>query len=137
MRFFGFLGLAFALYFSWGLFNGKGALVPEVVQIELRRGLSEQLTQYIVEARPEAYHIEVLNFWTEAISASEVSAHFTFEFKEPDQNGDPVRIEKKASARIQKQFSKNANTQIWRAQNLNLEGQIIEFTKGLEVLEDN
>ena len=94
MRLISYVALAAALVISWKLFTGEGALVSEAVHMELRRGLSDQLTQAIVSSRPEAYNIEVKEFWTETVSANEVKANFTFEFDEPDSEGNQVHIEK-------------------------------------------
>jgi hypothetical protein len=126
--------LAAALYVSWGLFNGEGALVSEAVHMELRRGLSEQLTQSIVKARPDAYNIEVKEFWTETVTAGEVKASFTFEFDEPDSDGNLVHIEKSASAVVTK-VSNKQGTQTWSADKINLEGQVIIFKEGLTITE--
>ena len=134
MKILTYIILAAALYISWGLFNGSGALVSEAVHMELRRGLSEQLTQSIVAARPEAFNIEVKEFWTETVSADEVKASFTFEFDEPDSDGNLVHIEKKASAVVTR-VSNKSGVQTWSADKLNLEGQVIVFKEGLTITE--
>lgn len=102
--------------------------------MELRRGLSEQLTQSIVKARPDAYNIEVKEFWTETVTAGEVKASFTFEFDEPDSDGNLVHIEKSASAVVTK-VSNKQGTQTWSADKINLEGQVIIFKEGLTITE--
>jgi len=135
MKIVSYLVLVAALYLSWQLFNGEGALVPERVHMELRKSLSAQLTQSIVEARPEAYGIEVKEFWTEAISNKEVQAHFTFEFEEPDSDGNPVHIEKSASATVRK-ISHSDEVQKWSADQITLEGQVLVFKKGLTISQD-
>jgi len=134
MKILSYIILAVALYVSWGLFSGEGALVSESVHMELRRGLSEQLTHSIVKGRPEAFNIEVKEFWTETVTANEVTANFTFEFDEPDSDGNTVHIEKKASAVVTKVSNKNG-VQTWSADKLNLEGQVIVFKEGLTITE--
>lgn len=122
-----------ALYVTWGLFQGEGALVAESVHMEIRRGMSEQLTQAIIKARPEAYNVEVLDFWTEAVTEKEIKAHFSFEFEEESSLGGESKIQKKASAVIRKIETEEEESQVWRAEELNLEGQIIQFKKGLTI----
>jgi|GEM_PF-3519535 len=134
MKILTYIILAAALFISWKLFTGEGALVPEAVHMELRRGLSEQLTQAIVKERTEAYNIEVKEFWTETVSADEVKANFTFEFDEPDSDGNLVHIEKKASAVVTK-VSTAEGVQTWSADELNLEGQLLQFKEGLTIIQ--
>lgn len=126
----GLFMLVFALYFSWGLFNGKGALVPEGIHIEIQQSLSKKIIDVIIAAHPEAYNIDVSDFWTESLDDKSVEANFEFSFEEKNAEGEEAKVSKKGRAVVSK-IKEEKGRQFWEATDVSLEGQRIEFKEGL------
>ena len=102
MKLLGLFLLIFALYFSWGLFNGEGALIPEGVHMEIQQSLSKKITDVIIKAHPKAYNVEVSNFWTESLDEKSVEANFEFSFEEKNEEDEESKVSKRGKAVVSK-----------------------------------
>lgn len=129
MKFLGIFLLSTALYITWGLFNGSGAIVSEGVHMQIQQTLSKEIVQIIIDSNPSAYNIEVSDFWTETLDEENIKAHFKFEFEESSDEGES-KMEKMGRVHLTKS-KEDGEFQYWEASEVVLEGQKIEFKEGL------
>lgn len=129
MKLIGLFLISISLYFTWGLFNGSGAIVPESVHVQIQQSLSKEIISAIIKKNPKAYNIEVSKFWTEALNEDKVVAHFEFSFEDKGDEG-ASKFTKFGNALLKK-TKEEEGVQFWNATEIRLEGQKIEFQKGL------
>lgn len=129
MKFLGLFLLSAALYITWGLFDGSGTVVSETVHMQIQQNLSKEIIEIIIKSNSTAYNIEVSEFWTETIDEKTIEAHFEFKFEDHGEAGE-TKVVKNGKALLSKS-KEEGGIQYWEVKEVSLEGQKIEFKKGL------
>lgn len=128
-RIFGVIVLLCAMYFTWNLFNGERDYPSEVVHTQIQTRLIEKLPELILEAHPMAYDINIKKCWTQALGEKEIKAYFEVSFKEKS-IFDSTETTKTGYALLTND-DVIAGDQVWNAKEFKVEGQRLNFKKGL------
>lgn len=118
--------MLFALYFTWNLFSGAGVQIPEAVVMQIQKNFVKEAAEIVAQANPDAYDIEVSNFWTKPEGKEKLKAYFTISYKD----AEDTFVEKEGEVVLERE-KKEKGVEFWRAQDVRLAGQKIEFREAL------
>ncbi len=109
------------------------------ISFETHSGIQEKLANLIVEnvkaKRPQAKEVIVDRVWTEAVTASQVQAHFIYSYKEPSESGEMVASRIQGEGLLEKQGEKNSDH--WKLVKVQTTNDAIVFEDGLVVTPDS
>jgi hypothetical protein len=130
MKTFGLVVIFGLMVWSWTAFYGSHKGISEQTMIGIQNGLQDQILKVLSESSQNLNNIVIKKFSTKEISAEKVRANFLIAFDEETE--DSVnKIERKGFVNLIKADDTN-NEQVWIIDSIKIEGETIEFEKGLK-----
>lgn len=125
------LVVIFALMvWSWIAFYGSNPGVSEQTMIEIQNGLQDQILKVMSESSKDFNNIVFKKFWTKELSDEKVQAFFLIAFDEATESSNH-KVERRGHVILVKADETN-NEQVWIVDSIKIEGETIEFEKGLK-----
>lgn len=122
-----------ALIVSWQLIHEKSAINFEThASIQLK--LVDIIKQSVLEIKPHAENIEILNISTEPLSDQTIKAYFTYKYSEPDEESkDLVEQQINGDAVLRRKNGPNFSEDHWVLENVKAQTGNLSFKNGLVI----
>ncbi len=127
-----------AFVWTWFLFNSHDK-ISQATHAGLQSKLMILIEESIKAARPNASDFEILNIYTQKIDDNQVSAHFTYKFKDSftnqleEQEQEQVNQTLSGEAVLYRMLSENPLKDKWITKSFKTNNSSIEFQQGLTV----
>lgn len=129
MKLVGVIVLLCSLYWTWHLFHGNSASIPESVHIQLQEDLQRELAKIITKGNPEVSSVRIEKFWTRTLDSKRIRAFFEIGYTD---TGAEVEVEVLKKGKTDLILSREEeSTQYWNAESLSIDGQLIKFEEGI------
>lgn len=124
---------AIALIVSWQLIHEKATINFEThASIQLK--MVEVIKQSILEIKPLAENIEILNISTEPLSDQAIKAYFSYKYSEPDEESkEQVEQQIHGDAILRRKNGPNFSEDHWVLENVQTQTGNLTFKNGLVI----
>jgi hypothetical protein len=120
------------MIWTWSLFNSDAA-----VSLETHAGIQSKFITLIEKSvrtsAPTVTGFEILSMHTKNIDDRQVSAHFSYRYKEQLTEGESATQVLSGEARLVRALSEDPESDRWLVQSVKTEGQQVDFQQGLTV----
>lgn len=122
-----------ALVVSWQLIHEKSAINFEThASIQLK--LVDVIKQSILEIKPQAENIEILNISTEPLSDQTIKAYFSYKYSEPDEESKGlVEQQIHGDAVLRRKNGPNFSEDHWVLENVQTQTGHLTFKNGIVI----
>ncbi len=133
MKYISTLIFAIALACSWNLVHRESPIDFEThASIQLK--LIDVIRQSVMEIKPNAKNIEILNVSTELVNEHTVKAYFSYKFQEPDaETGELTEQTINGEATLRRNKGADPNEDHWVMENVITKTGEMTFKKGLVI----
>lgn len=130
MKSFGLVVIFGLMIWSWTAFYGTHKGITEQTMVQIQNGLQDQILKVLSESSQNLNNIVIKKFSTKEISSEKVQANFLIAFDE-ESEGSINKIERKGHVNLIK-ADDSKDEQVWIVDSIKIEGESIEFEKGLK-----
>lgn len=133
MKYISTLIFTLALIYSWKLVHEESPVNFEThAAIQLK--LVETIRKSILELKPTAKNINILNVSTETINDHTLKTYFSYKFEEPDETtGELVEQEISGEAQLKKSSEPNSTEEKWVLENVTTQTGTMNFKNGIVI----
>lgn len=133
MKYISTLIFALALVYTWKLVHEEAPINFETHStIQLK--LVEAIRASILELKPLAKNINILNVSTETINDHTLKTYFSYKFEEPDnETGELVEQEINGEAQLKKSTEPNLTEEKWVMDNVTTKTGTMNFKNGIVI----
>lgn len=131
MKYISTIIFAVALAYSWNLIH-REVPISAATHEELQQIWLDGLRERILQVKPEAQNIEMIDIRSEALNDTTVKLSFSYRFQEPDENNGPLITQTiKSEALLLKSKPKDPNSNEWDLSKLKIETVEMDFKDGV------
>lgn len=116
------------LAWTWSLIHSDPTISFETHSI-IQQKLAEIIQASVQKHRPAAKDFNLVRLWTESISPEKISAHFTYQFKEGE-NETSAQETITGEAFLKKTTSEESNQENWKVEKVQTSANQIVFQEG-------
>ena len=129
--------LLFILLLRW---SWNAAYSDRPIQLEthtlIQAELAEIIEDVVSKNMPQAENLYFHKLWTENVSKDQIRATFKYSFEDPV-DGDTVEQTVEGFAMLKRISTEGADENSWSLEKVQVQGDVIEFKKGLLIAPDS
>lgn len=131
MKYLSVIFFAVVLIWTWSVIHTKQA-----IPFETHSGIQQRLSGLIVETvqakKPTALDIKVEKVWTELLMGNRIRAHFTYSFKDTDNQGS-AQVQITGNGLLERQPDDGSGTEKWALTAVKTTNDVVVFEDALLV----